>query len=127
MIGKEILLVGLGGGIGSIFRYLSSILNAKYFQSAQLLATFSVNVLGCILIGIFLGLIEHQKLSNPNLKNLFITGFCGGFTTFSAFAAENMQLISTGNSFSAILYILSTIVFSLLGVFLGHYIIQNIS
>lgn len=127
MMGKEILLVGLGGGIGSVFRYLISILHSKYFQSHQILATFSVNFLGCILIGILLGLFEQHRISSPNLKYLFITGFCGGFTTFSAFAAENMQLISSGNSITAIIYILSSVVFSLLGVFFGHFIIQNLA
>lgn len=116
---RAIIFVGLGGGIGSIFRYLTSITITKYFQTTFPLATFTVNILGCLVIGILLGLFEHQQLTNPDLKFLFITGFCGGYTTFSAFASENISLFQSSNSLTAFLYIGTSILVSLFAVWLG--------
>ena len=116
---KAILLVGLGGGVGSILRYLTSVVVAKYLQSVFPLATFLVNVLGCLIIGVLIGLFDRHQLVNPYLRFLFITGFCGGFTTFSAFAAENINLFNSGYSLTAFLYIGTSIFVSLFAVWLG--------
>ncbi|MDY0216782.1 MAG: fluoride efflux transporter CrcB [Bacteroidales bacterium] len=116
---RTILLVGLGGGLGSIFRYLTSVIVTKYFQTNFPWATFAVNVLGCLVIGIILGLFERQQLSNPDLKFLFIVGFCGGFTTFSAFASENIHLLQSNNTLTAFLYIATSVLLSLFAVWLG--------
>lgn len=116
---KAIILVGLGGGIGSILRYLTSVVVAKHFQAIFPLATFTANVLGCLIIGIFLGLFDRQQLANPDLKFLLITGFCGGYTTFSAFASENINLFQSGNSLTAFVYIASSVLISLFAVFIG--------
>jgi len=116
---RAIIFVGLGGGLGSIFRYLTSVIMTKYFQTTFPLATFTANILGCLIIGIFLGLFERQQLTNPDLKFLFITGFCGGYTTFSAFATENINLFQSGNSLTAFLYIGTSLLVSLFAVWLG--------
>jgi len=116
---RTIILVGLGGGLGSIFRYLTSVVVTKYFQTTFPLATFTVNILGCLIIGILFGLFERQQLTNPDLKFLFITGFCGGYTTFSAFASENINLFQSGNSLTAFVYIATSIIISLFAVWLG--------
>lgn len=116
---KAILLVGFGGGIGSIFRYLVSILMEKYNHTIFPWATILVNVLGCLIIGLLIGIFDRQLISNSNLKFLFITGFCGGFTTFSTFSSENLGLFNTGHSFLAILYIVLSIFVGLMAVWLG--------
>jgi len=116
---RAIILVGIGGGIGSIFRYLTNVFVAKYFQTIFPLATLLANILGCLLIGILLGFFERQQLSNPDLKFLFITGFCGGYTTFSAFASENINLFQSSNSLVAFLYIAVSVLVGLLAVWLG--------
>ncbi len=116
---KAIILVGLGGGVGSIFRYLTSVVATKYFQTIFPLGTFAVNIIGCLIVGILLGLFERQQLTNPDLKLLFITGFCGGYTTFSAFASENINLFQSGNSLTAFVYIASSVLISLFAVFIG--------
>lgn len=116
---RAIILVGIGGGIGSIFRYLTSVYAAKYFQTAFPLGTFAVNIIGCLIVGLLLGLFERQQLTNPDLKFLFITGFCGGYTTFSAFASENINLFQSGRSLTAFLYIAASVIVSLFAVWTG--------
>lgn len=121
---KTFLIVFLGGGIGSAFRYLTSVITEKYVQSSFPWATFLVNVFGCLLIGILIGFFTKQQIENSNLKLLFITGFCGGFTTFSAFALENIKLFQSGNSFLALLYIALSVLLGVLAVWTGMIIMK---
>lgn len=87
---KTILYIAFGGAIGSVLRFLTSLLVAKFWSNHFPLATFLTNVVGCFLIGIFIGFLAKNNLTDSNLKWFLITGFCGGFTTFSAFGLENM-------------------------------------
>jgi CrcB protein len=115
---KQFLLVFLGGGIGSGLRYLlSKTLNP--FTSNFFIGTFGVNIIGCLIIGIILGLsAKSTALSNNTI--LFITiGFCGGFTTFSSFALENYGMLREGQITSFLLYTISSIVVGILAVALG--------
>lgn len=123
---KAILLVGLGGGAGSIFRYLTTVIVSKWSNSAISPATFIANILGCILIGIFFGVIEKQQIISTDLKLLLMTGFCGGYTTFSAFSFENLQLIQSGHIGHAVVYALSSIVLGVLAVWGGMMIVKAI-
>jgi CrcB protein len=116
---RAVILVGVGGGIGSIFRYLTATLVNKYIQTAFPWAIFTANILGCLLVGLLLGFFERHQLTNPDLKYLFVTGFCGGYTTFSTFAAENVSLFQSGNTLTAFLYIAASILVGLLAVWVG--------
>ena len=116
---RAIILVGIGGGIGSILRYLTAVFVNKYFQPSFPWATFATNILGCLIIGLLLGFFERHQLTNPDLKYLFITGFCGGYTTFSTFSAENINLFQSGNTFIAFLYIAASVLIGLLAVWFG--------
>ena len=116
---RTIIWVGIGGGIGSILRYLTIVFVNKYFQTSFPWGTFAVNILGCLVVGLLLGCFERYQLTNPDLKYLFVTGFCGGYTTFSAFAAENVNLFQSDNSLTAFAYIAASVLLGLFAVWIG--------
>jgi CrcB protein len=119
---KNILLVGLGGGIGSMLRYGSSLLmGTKFFPYA----TLTVNILGSFIIGlVFAWSIKTEPLS-LNWKLFLATGICGGFTTFSAFSLENMGLLQSGKIGLAALYIALSIVLGITACFLGYQLMMR--
>lgn len=116
---RTIFLVALGGGIGSVLRYLTSVLVQKYYASVFPLATLVTNIIGCFLIGLIVGLLEKNNLTDSNLKWFLITGFCGGYTTFSAFGYENISLFQSNHSAYAFLYIGLSVFAGLLAVWGG--------
>jgi fluoride exporter len=118
---KNILLVGFGGAMGSMGRYIFSLLIAnKNFP----LNTFVINAIGCFAIGIFLALSIKNEVAFNNWKLFLTTGICGGFTTFSAFAIENVQLLQSGKTFAALAYIILSITISILAAFIGFKLIN---
>ena len=121
---KSFLLVFLGGGIGSSCRFLISNIINNSFKSFHYLGTFSVNVIGCIIVGIVMGFLQKENNFNQNYLLLFSSGFCGGFTTFSAFANENLDLIKNGNFSVFFLYIISSVVFGIAAAYLGYLIVK---
>lgn len=116
---KNLLLVLLGGGFGSIARYLLSYFFTKNNAINFPWATFIANSVGCLIIGLLFGYIQKNNLQNETLKLLLITGFCGGFTTFSTFSLENIQFIQNQNYNLAIIYTLSSILVGFLAVIIG--------
>lgn len=120
---KNILLIGLGGAIGSVIRFALGQFVKKYWELSFPLATFIVNFIGCFLIGILIA--YFQKNNNDGLKLLLITGFCGGFTTFSSFAAENLELIHNNQISIALVYILGSILIGVLAVWAGIMIMKG--
>ncbi len=119
---KTILYIAIGGAIGSVLRYLTTVLVSKYWSSHFPLATFITNVLGCFLIGLFIGILEKNNLANSNLKWFLITGFCGGYTTFSAFGYENYSLFQGNNSLLAFAYIGLSIFIGIMAIGLGLFL-----
>jgi len=123
-MGSNILIVGLGGGAGSILRYLCQKWINESYQHNFPLATFMVNVFGCFLIGALYALGEKGNILSPQTRLLLITGFCGGFTTFSTFAFENMNLLRTGDNFYFLLYAIGSVVLGIAAVYIGSLLIK---
>ncbi len=121
---RTLLLIGLGGGIGSILRYLTSVVIQKYYATVFPLATWVVNILGCLLIGIIMGLLEKNQVTDSSMKWFLVTGFCGGFTTFSAFGYENIRLLQNGNILLVLVYISASIILGLGSVWLGFLLVK---
>lgn len=119
---RTLFLIALGGGIGSMVRYLTALAIERYYSNIYPLATFVINILGCLLIGFLVGVLEKSQLSNSNLKWFLITGFCGGYTTFSAFGYENIALLENNHGGLAFLYIAASILTGLLAVWLGLFL-----
>lgn len=116
---KHILVVLVGSGTGGVLRYLVTLSLQDKITGKYPYSTFLVNVLGSVIIGMVIAAIGKQSEESASLKLLLATGFCGGFTTFSAFALENVELIRTGNYSTALTYILCSILAGILGTFAG--------
>ncbi|MDE6352780.1 MAG: fluoride efflux transporter CrcB [Muribaculaceae bacterium] len=121
---KAMLLAGAGGFVGTCGRYLIGRWMAVAFHGVFPLGTFIVNVLGCFVIGLCFGLIEKANLLSANEILLLVTGFCGGFTTFSTFANDIFTLGNRGEWLASILYLVASLVCGLLLVWLGRVLIR---
>ena len=110
---RNLLLVALGGAVGSVLRYLISSINTSFPWG-----TFTVNVLGSLLIGLLVGFVSKGVLS-PEMKLLLVTGFCGGFTTFSTFASESFGMMKAGDVLLTALYVGASVVIGILAVWGG--------
>lgn len=121
---KNILLVVFGSGIGGASRFVVAEIIKQKIAMKFPLGTHLINIVGCFLIGIVLGYYTKNTTDNTDIKLLLTTGFCGGFTTFSAFAAENLYLIKSGNQLTALFYIILSVLLGILATFLGSIIIK---
>lgn len=120
---KQLLLVFLGGGVGSVLRFIFG----KYLNSTETgipYGTFAANIVGSLLIGFILGLAAKNSSLTNNQILFLATGFCGGFTTFSTFAYENHVFLKSGDFVSFALYTIGSFVIGFLAVFLGMYLVK---
>ena len=121
-----ILLIGFAGFLGTIARYLSGQLIFQFLPVSFPYGTLIVNILGCFLIGLVYGWFEKENIYSNEWKLIFATGFCGGFTTFSAFSIENIQLLRDGQFGFALLYIFVSVVIGISATFGGVSLMKNI-
>lgn len=113
------LSIFVGGAIGSLLRYITGVWLSKHVHYAFPITTFAVNIAGSFLIGLFYSMSEHYRWFSPNIRLFLITGFCGGLTTFSAFAYENIKLLQEGNTSLFIVYSVGSFALGLLAVIAG--------
>lgn len=116
---KEALLVFMGGGAGSLLRYLAQTWVGKWWQNPFPWSTFLVNISGCLLIGVLLGIIDRQTTPATEWKLLLVTGVCGGYTTFSTFSNDGLTLFRQAHYTYFFAYILSSVALGLLATFAG--------
>ncbi|MBS1577958.1 MAG: fluoride efflux transporter CrcB [Bacteroidetes bacterium] len=121
---KNILLVALGGSAGSVLRYLSQKFIGNLYIHPFPWGTLIVNITGCFLIGILWAVISRSISMSDEFRLLLMTGFCGGFTTFSAFTLESITLIKEQRLFLFSLYIITSVIVGLLATFAGMKLIK---
>ena len=125
---KDLILVGAGGAFGSMLRFITSRIVSLFVEGEWLFfGTLVANIIGCLLIGIFSGWIFTHHPESQSFRLLMIVGFCRGYTTFSAFAFENMRLIEMNQWGLFVLYTTSSIILGLLSVWGGIKIVQALS
>lgn len=117
---KNLIIVAVGGGVGSALRYLLQETLHRQIENFEPYGTFVVNILGCLLLGLLAGFAEQEKLVNASLNLLLISGFCGGFTTFSTFAYQGHTLFLSSKPIQAILYIGLSVVVGLIAAYFGY-------
>jgi CrcB protein len=124
----NILLIAIGGALGSVARYLSSemVIQLIKFNDSALAkfpwTTFFVNVVGSLIAGIlYFFVIKNFDNFDPRLKNFLFVGFLGGFTTFSAFSLDFFRLATAGQYSQALIYALASVTISILALFFGFY------
>ena len=122
---KQLLIVGFGGFIGSIARFLVSKLNLHWHFLSIPMGTLTVNVLGSLIIGFLAGVSAKSEIISPAMRLFLMVGICGGFTTFSSFTNENLTLMQNGQFLSVLLYTGFSLIFGFLAVYLG-YITSNL-
>lgn len=118
---KQLVLVFIGGGFGSVLRFIiGKFLNTT--ENGIPYGTFAANIIGSLLIGIILGMAAKNDTISSNQTLLLATGFCGGFTTFSTFAYENHVFLKSGDFTSFAIYTIASFVIGFLSVFAGIYL-----
>lgn len=118
------LLAGAGGFAGTCCRFLIGKWSSTFFHGAFPMGTFLVNIIGCFIFGLLFGLLEKNNIMTSGENALLITGFCGGFTTFSTFANDMVVLSNKGDWASAGLYLAASVILGFLLVWGGRTLIR---
>ncbi|HDS06031.1 MAG TPA: fluoride efflux transporter CrcB [Bacteroides sp.] len=117
---KHLLIVGLGGFAGSAGRYLISRLTSQFEFFSIPLGTLIVNVTGSLLIGFLIGISEKSPILTVELRMFLMVGLCGGFTTFSTFAGENLILMRNGQLPLLLAYTFLSVLLGFTAVYIGY-------
>ena len=123
---RNLLLIGIGSCAGGIARFLCQQFVQKNYPASLPLGTLGVNVTGCFIIGIIYGIGNKGNILSPELRLLMTTGFCGGYTTFSSFALENIGMMQEGEFFNAALYIFLSLFVGFAAVYAGIMLVRLI-
>ena len=123
---RTLILVGVGGLIGSILRYLVAIFVARHVSPVFPLGTLIVNLIGCFLIGVLIALSERGNIITPEWRIFLATGFCGGFTTFSAFSYESIRMLQDGQILLVSLNVAISIIVGFAATYLGMLLVRSV-
>lgn len=122
---KTLTLIFIGGGVGSILRYLVNIWCTDINARMQFpIGTFIANIVGCFLIGLFTAIFAKYATTCNDIKTMLTVGLCGGFTTFSTFSNESLNMIRSGNYTIFAIYIGLSITLGILAAFAGNQIVK---
>lgn len=116
---NQLLLIFVGGGLGSITRFVLGKSIQEQFLRNFPFGTLGVNVLASFILGIVVGMFEAKTLLNPNYRTFIAIGFCGGFSTFSTFSNDTLQLIQNNRISEALLNVLLNVILCILATFGG--------
>lgn len=119
----ECLIVGIGGFIGAVCRYLIGLISLKE-SSLFPIKTFIINVIGSLIIGIIAAIALKNDSLNPRMILFLKVGICGGFITFSSFVLESSDLMKNGHTTIALIYVVLSVICGVLAVFIGESIVK---
>lgn len=123
---KIVWIIGIGGFIGTVARYLLQQVIYRYYPATFPFGTLAVNLGGCFLIGVFYAWSEKGDVLSPEWRMFLTTGFCGGFTTFSTFSYESVNLIQDRAFIYLSLFTISSVVIGIAATFFGIWITKTI-
>jgi CrcB protein len=116
---RQLLLVFFGGGLGSVTRFVLGKWISTLHQHHFPWGTLAANVGACLAVGFFIGLADHKQIISPASRIFWVVGFCGGFSTFSTFSVETINLIQQGFTISSFCYVLASVALCLCATFAG--------
>jgi len=123
---RTLLLIGTGSFLGGIGRYLLQQSMQRWFPSSMPWGTLSVNIAGCFVIGIVYALAGKGNLLTPEMRLFLATGICGGFTTFSSFAYENVSMVIDREYYYPLLYVFLSVAVGFAAVYAGIFLTKII-
>ncbi|RKE03742.1 fluoride efflux transporter CrcB [Marinifilum flexuosum] len=116
---RTLLLIGMGGFLGSVSRFLIGQGLHRIFDTVFPIGTMTVNIVGSFIIGVVYSLAERDNLISPEIRMFLAVGFCGGFTTFSSFAFDKLNLLKDSGFLYLSMYVGGSVFLGLLAVYLG--------
>ncbi|MDQ2177474.1 fluoride efflux transporter CrcB [Marinifilum sp. D714] len=116
---RTLLLIGMGGFLGSISRFLVGQALHRFFDTVFPIGTMTINIVGSFIIGVVYSLAERDNLISPEIRMFLAVGFCGGFTTFSSFAFDKLNLLKDSGFLYLSMYLGGSVFLGLLAVYLG--------
>jgi CrcB protein len=124
---KTLVLIFIGGGLGSVTRFGLGKWITSIHTSVFPYGTLTVNVLACLALGWFIGIADQKQILSDSSRLFWTVGFCGGFSTFSTFSAETVSLVQSGLHLSGALYIVASLVLCLVATYAGLYLGEHIN